>query len=312
MHTIVSFPSRLDGYNREFGPNPSMRQSFMASKMISPANLRSMCAIALLAFSASACSKAEPTGEQILSRANEALAAEQYDKAEKDFREVLRRTPADPMALRQLGIIYHDQGQIIQAYPLLKQAAELRPDDVDVQLKFGMTLLVLREFTQARDAARQVLDKEPANEHALLLLVDTAITLDEMTETRKFVEGLREKDEDRVGYRLALGALDLRQKDEGRAEGEFKAALSLDPKSSGAYTAVGTLYWNRNDLKAADEAFKAAADLSSQRSPLRLRYIDFKTRTGAVTEAKALAEDINRKAPDFLPPRVYLMKAACA
>jgi len=40
--------------------------------------------------------------------------------------------------------------------------------------------------------------------------------------------------------------------------------------------------------------------------------VDFKIRTGAAAEAKALVEDINRKAPDFLPPRVYLMKAACA
>src|SRR5260221_5324350 len=138
------------------------------------------------------------------------------------------------------------------------------------------------------------------------------LTPDEVTETRKFVEGLREKDQDRVGYRLALGALDQRQKDEAGAEGEFKAALGLDPKSSGAYTALGTLYWSRNDLKAADESIKTAADLSPLRSPLRLRYIDFKIRTGAVAEAKALVEDINRKAPDFLPPRVYLMKAACA
>jgi putative PEP-CTERM system TPR-repeat lipoprotein len=284
----------------------------IGTKIVSPANLRPMCILALLALVAAGCSKGEPTTDQILARANEALAAEQYDKAEKDFREVLRRTPADPMALRQLGIIYHDQGQIIQAYPLLKQAAELRPDDVDVQIKFGLTLLSLHEFTQARDAAQQVLDKQPANEQALLLLVDTATTPDEVTETRKFVEGLREKDQDRVSYRLAVGALDLRQKDEARAEGEFKTALGLDPKSSGAYSALGTLYWSRNDLKAADEALKAAADLSPQRSPLRLRYIDFKIRTGAVAEAKALVEDINRKAPDFLPPRVYLMKAACA
>src|SRR5262245_22840088 len=125
-------------------------------KIISPTKLHFVCMLALMAFAVSGCSKEEPTGEQILSRANEALAAEQYDQAEKEFREVLRRSPADPMALRQLGIIYHDQGQIIQAYPLLKQAAELRPDDVDVQLKFGQTLLLLREFSQARDAAREI------------------------------------------------------------------------------------------------------------------------------------------------------------
>src|SRR5262249_3539610 len=151
-----------------------------------------------------------------------------------------------------------------------------------------------------------------ANEQALLLLADSAISPDEIAETRKFVEDLREKDQARVGYHLALGTLYLREKDDARAEGEFRAALGLNPKSSGAYAALGALYWIRNNLKASEDAFKTAADLSPVRSPMRLRYVDFKIRTGAAAEAKGLVEDINRNAPDFLPPRVYLMKAACA
>jgi tetratricopeptide (TPR) repeat protein len=272
----------------------------------------SVCVLALLGLSAAGCSKGGPTKDQILARANEAVAAEQYDKAVKDFREVLRLSPSDPMALRQLGIIYHDQGQIIQAYPVLKQAAELRPDDLELQLKYAKTLGSLRDYATARDIARQILDKEPANEQALLLMVDTAIMPDELAETKKIVEGLRDKDQDRVAYRVALGALDLRQKDEAGAESELKAALGLDPKSTGAYSGLGRLYWGRGDLKPADEAFKTAADLSPIRSPYRLQYADFKIRTGAFPEAKAMIEDINRKAPDYLPPHVFLMKAACA
>ena len=55
-----------------------------------------------------------------------------------------------------------------------------------------------------------------------------------------------------------LGA--VRQRDEVRAESEFKAALALDPQSGGAFTALANLYWNRNDLAAAEQAFKTAAD----------------------------------------------------
>ena len=45
--------------------------------------------------------------------------------------------PDDPIALRQLAILYRDQGQLPQAYPLLRKAAEQQPDDADVQLKLG-------------------------------------------------------------------------------------------------------------------------------------------------------------------------------
>ena len=45
---------------------------------------------------------------------------------------------------------------------------------------------------------------------------------------------------------------------------------------------------------------------------MRTRYADFLIRTGANAEAKNILEEINRKAPDYLPPRVLLMKMACA
>ena len=96
------------------------------------------------------------------------------------------------------------------------------------------------------------------------------------------------------------------------AESEFKAAVNLDPKSSEAYAALGTLYWLRNDLKEAGQALKTAADLAPPRSPTPLRYADFLVKTGVTAEGKKILEDINRKHPDYLPPRVYLMRIACA
>ena len=45
---------------------------------------------------------------------------------------------------------------------------------------------------------------------------------------------------------------------------------------------------------------------------MRLRYADFLERTGATAEAQAFLNEINRKLPDYLPPRVRLMKMACA
>src|ERR1700704_2402642 len=94
-------------------------------------------ALSLVVVASAGCSKEEPSKDQLLSRAKEAFAAEQYDKAQKEYQDILQLAPNDPTAVRQLGIIYFDQGQIRQAYPLLKQSAELRPDDLDVQLKLA-------------------------------------------------------------------------------------------------------------------------------------------------------------------------------
>ena len=49
--------------------------------------------------------------------------------------EVLRLAPNNPVAQRQLGILYFDQGQLRQAFPLLKRAADGEPNNLDLQLK---------------------------------------------------------------------------------------------------------------------------------------------------------------------------------
>ena len=273
---------------------------------------RLIFALCLTAVATAGCSKDEPTKEELVSRAEAAFAAGQWDKAEMDYRKVLSLAPEDPAALRQLGMIYVDQGQIVQAYSLLKKGAELQPDDPEIQLKLGAIFLSGRGYTQARDAASQILEKQPDNDQALLLLADASRTPDDIADARKRIQSLREKGQDRASYHLALASLDLRQYEQPRAESELKAAVNLDPKSIEAHAALASLYWSRNDLKEADQAFKTAVELAPPRSPARLRYVDFLLKTGSSAEAKKILEETNQKHPDYLPPRVVLMKMACA
>ena len=162
-------------------------------------------------------------------------------KLRKNIARCFDLRPEDPAALRQLGSIYVDQGQSLLAYALLKKSSELQPDDPEIQLKFATVLLAAGSYTEARDAAQQVLEKQPENEQALLLLVDASRTPDDIADARKYIQSLRDKDQDRARYHLALGALDLRQNDQARAESEFKAALNLDPKSIDAECRSGLL-----------------------------------------------------------------------
>lgn len=266
--------------------------------------------LCLIAIATAGCSK-QDSKEALLKRASEYLAAGQYRKAEQDYREVLRTDPTNQTASQELAVLYYDQGQLRQAYPLLKKSAEEHPDNLELQLKLALTHFSARDHKKARELAHQIIDKRPEHLEALLLMVDTAATPDDIQETQNTIDKLKGSDQGRVAYHVARGALDLRQKNDASAENEFKAALNLDPKSSFSYSALGALYWSRQDIAAAAEAFKTAAELSPPRSPARLRYVDFKYRTGATAEATKLAEEIARETPDYLPPRVYLMKVTC-
>jgi tetratricopeptide (TPR) repeat protein len=270
-----------------------------------------LCGIFLMAAASSGCSEHE-SKEALLARANSDLASAQYDKAEKEYRDVLRLAPDDPVALRQLAFIYVEQGQLPQAFQTVQKAAQAQPDDADLQVKLGQLLLTAGQYEQAREAAMRSLEKQPGGDQALMLLASSAARLSDLDETRQLIDEMRAKDQDRAGYHLALGILALAQKDQARAETEFNAALKVDPKSAAAHTALGELYWSRNNLQAADQAFKAAADLAPPPAPAQLRYAEFKVRTGAVPDGKKILEDINSKLPDYLPASVALMRVACA
>ena len=168
------------------------------------------------------------------------------------------------------------------------------------------------DYAQARDTASQILEKQPEHDKALLLLAAASRKPEEIEDARKLVQSLREKDQDRPGYHLALGALDLRQNDRRARRANSKPRLIWTRNRARPLASLGALYWGRKDLKEADQALKTAADLAPPRSPIRMRYVDFKLQTGAAAEAKAILEDMTGKLPDYLPPRVYLMKMACA
>jgi tetratricopeptide (TPR) repeat protein len=244
-------------------------------------------------------------------RGDSAFTAQDYSKAVVEYRDVLRISPQDPVATRQLGIIYSDQGQLAKAYKYLRQAALLEPENDTVQLKLGAAFLAVGGYSEARDAAMRILARQPDDEEALLLLIDAVHAPGEIQETRQRIETLRQTHSDRAGYHVALGMLDLHQRDPSNAERELKEALQLDPKSGAAQFALGNIYWMRNELEEADRLLGAAAKVAPLRSTWRLRYADFQRQTGRFEAANNSLAEITARAPDYLLAWIDLMNLAC-
>jgi|CZKI01.1.fsa_nt_gi tetratricopeptide (TPR) repeat protein len=248
--------------------------------------------------------------DRCLARGDRDFGAESYDEAEIEYRKALQLAPFDPTAVRQLGYLYFNEGRLPLAYVYLRKAAELRPEDNDVRVKLGMCELPLGLVKEAREAARRVLQSQPETKDALLLLADSSRKSNEAEDARQLIEKLRQQGKDRSGYHLAVGSLRMAQRDTDGAEKEFTRALELDPKSSDAYAGLGEVYWNRHDLKKADQALKSAADNAPLRSTRRLRYAEFKAETGAASEARKILDEMTGKAPDYIPAWVLAMRLA--
>lgn len=264
--------------------------------------------LALVVTIGGGCSK-EAKKKRYLSRANRDFAAEQYDSAEVNYLNVLKLVPLEPESITKLGLIYHTEGRLPRAYGFLKKAVELQPENFEARVKLGLTSLSFRKLKEAREQALTVLEKQPGNEEALLLLANSVINSAEIPQVVSLLESFGKK-QDTAGYHVALATLYSREQETEKAEAEIKKALALDPKSSAAYQGLATVYLMRKDLKQGEAAFKAAVDLSPLRSPRRLLYAGFKVDAGAAEDGKKILEEITRKAPDYVPGWTMLAQIA--
>ena len=238
-----------------------------------PAKVFKIGLLAVLSVAAltGGCSRKSDTPQQHLSKANVAFEKAQFVEAEHEYREVLRLAPSDAVAQRQLGLLYFEQGQIRQAFPLLKRAADAEPDNLEVETKLVRSYLAAGEFQRAYDLAQKIIEKHAGQDEALMLLADAGIRLNQIEDTQKFLDTVREEDKQRAGYHLAQGMLLLAQRQESGAENEFNAATKADPKFAPAHAGLAAIYWAHQDLNRAEQEFRASADLSPKRSPLRLQ-----------------------------------------
>lgn len=236
-----------------------------------------------------------------LERGDRNVAREQYRDAILEYRNVLRVDPANERAVRQLGVLHYQLGELAQAFRFLLKAEELAPDALDVRLKLGMVYLLGGKADEARRQTLFVLEKEPKNLDGLTLLANSAATPAEVDVATRRLEAAQANLGDRAKVHQALGVLYLRKGDVGRAERAFQEAVAREPKLAEPHLALAELYLAKRDATQAEREFKAAADLAPVGSPARMRLADFYLLTQKPDEAKRTLSEITRGAPAYLP-----------
>ena len=256
------------------------------------------------------CSK-QTIRNRYLARAELDFKKGQYDRAEAGYIALLRMAPLDQVSISRLGQIYCLEGRLSQAFLFLNKAVELNPADTEARLRLGLTCLAFHRTKDAWEAGVRVLQQQPENREALLLLAGATST-NLVPKTLQELEKLPASVRNGTGGHLLLGTLATVQGDQARAQAEFKQALALDPKCAEAHLGLAQVWLMRQDLKQAEPDLKSAAELAPFRSTLRLQYASFKLKTGAPDEAKRLVREITSQAPDYVPAWMFLAQAAAA
>lgn len=262
----------------------------------------------LLGFSAG-CS-ADARKARHLERADEYFKAGDYEKARIEYLNTLRIEPLNARAIRQMGLMFHDQGAPLSAYKFLSKAFEQNPQDIEIALKFGAAQQAVGELKKAQDIAVSILGKDPKNSEALLLLAESA-QIPELTGTAaQWLEKLRPGAGNLAAYHLAQAQLALRKKDLARAEADIRQAVAAEPKSYLGHMALGDWYRSTSNFALAEQEFKTAMDNAPPRSLAPLKLAELKANNGDVAAAKKVLEAVTDKTPDYLPAWSVLAQIA--
>jgi tetratricopeptide (TPR) repeat protein len=234
-------------------------------------------------------------------RAEQFYAAGQYDQAAIEYMNVLHNAPGDPQAIGRLGLIYYQQGRVQAAAPYLRKGSELDTNNLELRLKLGFFYAAAGRLGDARNAANFVLDHQPTNAEAPILLAQATDSAKQIAIVRARLQKLAAVTGDRAAIEVALGSLALNEHDFKTAQAAYQRALTLDPKSSQAFAALGTLATLENDLTNAAINFKAAAELAPDRSPIKVLYARFKVGTGDAAEGRRILSEMAKRTPDYIP-----------
>src|SRR4051812_16123573 len=164
-----------------------------------------------------------------LQRANSYFTANQYDRAEIEYLNVMRYQPTNTTALRNLAEIYYVNESYPRAAAFLSALKQRDPSDIESRGKLVRLLFASGARKDALAEANAVLQLSPTNENALLVLAESATKPEEIKTNQQRIASLQQKVGDRAIFHLPRGLIAGRQRDLKTAEAEFKTAVALEP-----------------------------------------------------------------------------------
>ena len=123
------------------------------------------------------------------------------------------------------------------------RAADLLPDDRELQVTAGNYLLSARRFDEAKARAEAVLAVEPRNVEAQVLLGNALAGLRNIDQAISEIEEAIKIDPLRGATYTNLGFLEMERGRVEAAERAFKRTVELDPKWVPGHLALANHYW---------------------------------------------------------------------
>jgi putative PEP-CTERM system TPR-repeat lipoprotein len=252
-----------------------------------------MCVILMASLLSTSCGRdPEAAKRAYLESGNAYFAAEKYPEALLEYRNAVQQDPRFGEARYKLAQTYERVDDPVNAYREYVRAADLMPEDGDVQLRAGQMLLAAGKLEDARARADALLAKDPRNGQALVLrglalagLNDFDGGITQMEEAIRVDPG----NSDTYGE---LGALQLGKGDHKSAETAFRRAVEIDSTSAPARRALGMFYLSAGRVAEGEAALKATLQLDASDLPANRALALIHLASNRATDAEPYLKEV--------------------
>ncbi len=260
---------------------------------------------------AGGCSKASRAARHF-ERAEAYLQGDERAKAEIEYLNVLRLQPDDPRPVERLGRLYYEQGRFPRALAFLLRTRELDTNHLEARLRAAQILSALGQNQEARAEVEWVLDRQPTNEEALLVLAESPRSTNDLAVVEQRLARLQPIIGNSPGFSLAQATLAMVRRDSNTAARASLEAVQRGPQSPVAHQVRGAFLLTINDLTNALQAFEVAARLSPVRSLMPVRLAELYLDAGDPARARSVISNLLAQTADYLPAQVQMMKLELA
>ena len=217
--------------------------------------------------------------------------------------------PQDKTRALDLAAAYLAQKRPDDALKLLRNL------DVPAELAVRRELLLLVALKAGSPAsvteeARRFAAAHPHDINALLLSAQALASVKDVADARKLIDQASTLDGHSGTPWVALGTLELSQKDPKAADAAFRRALTADPKSVGAELGEAQLAIESGQRDSAIEHLERARTLAPRLLSARLMLAQLYLQAGKFEQAAPAVAEADKLAPN--DPRVQLLRGAVA
>jgi tetratricopeptide (TPR) repeat protein len=166
-----------------------------------------------------------------------------YEEASAIFDKIAAVDPDFPGLGPERGVIAQETGQSERALELYRKALEKAPNDVDLKLRIGQTLVMAGHPLDAEKVLEEVRKARPNSAEANHYLGRVLLAKGEsLAEATRYLELATQIDPNRAEYHLYVGWAANEQSQSGKAGPALNRALELDRD-------LGDAYWQRGVLE---------------------------------------------------------------